>query len=173
MTDGAGPTKPPPRKKAKFKPKPKQKKLKQYFKKEEDKPEKNDDGYPIGECYYEPTMGRYIYQPPGYCGSFVGRQGSEPEFCPSCCLKPCITRKMRYQLRELASHYRVDRMWSMEKVRFTLLGHVKESMEKLLYKRHVGRLWPCSCCEEYMEETFPTLRDTWESSSSGEDEHEM
>ena len=130
-----------PAKKAAPKKKPKKKnpqtKLKKFF-----RPAKNSEGFPMKHCYYEPTVGDYIYNPPRHVEA-VYNWKTPPHtisFCKFCRLKPCISDVHYGSICDLSAELNIIQCLPESTIRSKLCSFMKAIMVRYFGRKYVNAL---------------------------------
>ena len=151
-----------------WRPKPKrkkntQRKMKSYFSKK-----KNEDGYPLDDCEWEPNEKKHVYRPPDYkvIDDFsIGKY----EHCVSCHLKPCLTRAYFSEASKLCAHRTM-----IDKVSSRGARHEVVAMWKEKYRKHMkvnkSHATVTKCMTEVANHHFPDSSSDEESSGSSDEE---
>lgn len=84
---------------------------------------KNEDGYPLKHCRYEPAEDRMVYRPPGYAEDYRG----ERFHCTDCHLNPCVVFLHDKEFKKLENS--LDRQ-------NTAAAKVAAECEKFFTRRH-------------------------------------
>lgn len=158
------------RKRKAWKPKPKKKrnpqtKLKSYY-----SPLKNQDGYLMKNCEWEPTEEKHVYRPPGYK---VANDFSVGKYthCVFCHLKPCLTRAYFSDASKLSAHLTMIDKKSSREARHRVIDLWKEKYRKHM-KISKSHAVITKCMMEVAGHHFPDSSDD-ETSSSGTSDEEL
>ena len=138
-------------------------------------PKRNEDGYPLKHCEFEPLENRQVYRPPGYAEGFR----FEREHCVQCHLKPCITVVYCKEAREMMTEMFIGRSPHTDIADATqklLLKRLCKHMKKRYSKKvHVPEciiegVAAVSCQYRQLEEHRDVATDSDSSSEDGERE---
>ena len=114
--------------------------------------QKNEDGYPIKDCEFEPVEGKHVYRPPGYAANYP-----YPKLhCEHCHLKPCLVSLHFDESREKRKE-----LWDEEKTGSYILSETRMFFSKewckLFHVRYSKGFKPPSCVVELLEHVQRTF----------------
>ena len=116
------------------------------------------NGYPLEDCYREPTLNNsWVFVPKGYGRKFLERVAGAEElrYCPHCNLKPCVVKENLPEALEVGKELELDVSNNNENIRDAVGDYFKSLLKGYFRTEAVDRVPLCVkdfCWEEFAPE---------------------